>query len=446
MKTDEMVLSRLGIVSLNDMQNKMIANVDEGNHVMLLSPTGSGKTLAYLLPLCHQINVQWDFLQAVVVVPTRELALQSQSVLSEMKNGIRSLCVYGGRPTMEEHRKIKEIKPHIVFATPGRLNDHISKANLLIDKVKILVLDEFDKCLEMGFQDELFTIVNSLTFVNQYLLTSATNCDELPDFIDKKLYSISKKLCILNYIDTSDSLTNSRLEIKAIRSKKKDKLDCLLQLLSFVKGVPTIVFVSHRESAERVGQCLKEHKFTCEIYHGGLEQEWRERALFKYRNGSANILVATDLASRGLDIPETEAVIHYHLPMNREVYVHRSGRTARWESEGTSYFLLGPEEDLPDYVEEVSVLDVEDEKVCPVAPLWTTLYIGKGKKDKLSKMDVVGFLCKKGGLEMKEIGKIEIGPHYAYVAVSKKKIKCLLSNVAGEKIKGLSTIIEEMRK
>lgn len=439
------VLAHLGITALNSMQEAMGEMCANGNNIILLSPTGSGKTLAYLLPVVRNIDIAKDYLQAVVVVPSRELAIQSEEVLKRMKVGVRCLSLYGGRPAMEEHRKIREIKPQIVFATPGRLLDHLSKDNILGGGVATLVVDEFDKCLELGFLEDMQRIASAFTFVKQCLLTSATDMEELPGFIERLGNGKQIPATKLDYLDTRNTL-EERLQIMSVPSPRKDKLETLAKLISSVHGEPAIIFVAHRESVDRIAAFLKNNGFSVSAYHGGMEQETRERALYKFRSGCVNILVSTDLAARGLDIPEVKAIIHYHLPLTVETFIHRSGRTARWDAVGEAYLIVGPEETLPDFVKSDGELDVETEVVKPVQPRWTTLYIGRGKKDKLSKIDVVGFLCKKGGLKSEDIGRIDVGPHHVYVAVKSNKMKMLAKNVAGEKIKGMKTLIEEMRR
>ena len=439
------VLQSLGISALNEMQQRMGAVCDQHPKVILLSPTGSGKTLAYLFPVLRRVDVEKDYLQAVVVGPSRELALQSEEVLKKMKVGVRSLCLYGGRPAMEEHRKLREVKPQIVFATPGRLLDHLSKDNILGGGVSVLVVDEFDKCLELGFQEDMQRIAANFSRVRQCLLTSATDMEELPAFMARLGGNTSQVVEKVDFLKADDSLSD-RLDIAVVHSPRKDKLETLGKLLSHVKGAPAIVFVAHRESVDRIANYLKSERFSVSAYHGGMEQELRERALYKFRSGCVNVLVSTDLAARGLDIPEVRAIVHYHLPLTEEVFIHRSGRTARWDAVGEAFLLVGPEEQLPDFVTPDKELDVEEENIRPVRPQWTTLYIGRGKKDKLSKMDVVGFLCKKGGLRADEIGRIDVGPHHVYVAVLSTRMKSLSQKVAGEKIKGMKTLIEEMRK
>jgi superfamily II DNA/RNA helicase len=181
-------------------------------------------------------------------------------------------------------------------------------------------------------------------------------------------------------------------------------------------------------------------------FHGGLEQRAREDALYKFSNGSTNVFVSTDLGSRGLDIPEVKNIIHYHMPESEDGYVHRVGRTARWDKTGSAFFILGPEEQIPAYVDvELNTFTIPDHLDPPQAPRMATVYIGKGKKDKIAKIDIVGFLCKKGGLNSASIGKIDIKDHYAYAAVDRKHLDQLLKQLKGEKIKGIRTIVEEIR-
>ena len=191
---------------------------------------------------------------------------------------------------------------------------------------------------------------------------------------------------------------------------------------------------------------MEQNRFTVSAFHGGLEQKQREDALYKFTNKSANILISTDLASRGLDIPDIANIIHYHLPENEDGYIHRVGRTARWDKMGKTFFILGPDEALPDYIDGNMVdYQISEELPEPPKPQMATLYIGKGKKDKLSKGDIVGFLCKKGGLQITEIGRIDVKDRYTYVAVSHPRLQHVLQLVQGEKIKGVRTVIEEVK-
>lgn len=434
------LLHALGYDAFTPMQEEMDSATEVNKGVVLLSPTGSGKTLAYLLPLVRLVSPLQNSLQAVVIVPTRELATQSEQMLKKMKTSIRSLSLYGGRPTMQEHRVIREIKPQVVFATPGRLNDHLGKENLNPLGVKLLVIDEFDKCLELGFQNEMNQAIAHFVSIESCWLTSATDADDIPLFMNRVVSHFAK----LNYLGETKELAQ-RIREYSVASPIKDKLQTLGNLLTFIKGRPAIVFVSHRESAERVGKWLKENHFSSVVYHGGMEQEMREKSLFKFRNQSANILVSTDLAARGLDIPEVEVIIHYHLPLKSEEYTHRNGRTARWNAQGEIYIILSPDELLPPFAEKAENLILPEVPICPTPSRYETLYIGRGKSDKLSKTDVLGFLCKKGNLRSTDIGRIDVAPHAAYVAVARSEIRKALQQMAGEKIKGMKTIIEKSK-
>lgn len=434
------VLKRIKIDVLNPMQQEMWAVGEKNNDMILLSPTGSGKTLAYMFPLCRHINIDSEKLQVVVVMPSRELAQQSEEVLKSLRLPIRSMSVYGGRPAMEEHRRLREIKPQVLFATPGRLLDHIEKENISLAAVNMVVVDEFDKSLELGFSREMEGLAVRLPrkgVKRVYLsATDVTGETVFQSFVG------GNKLHRLDYSATHE--IGNRCSLYEVSSPRKDKLQTLGELLTFIGGRPTIVFVGHRESVGRIAGYLDDLGFYVESYHGGLDQEQRERSLYKFRSGSSNILVSTDLAARGLDIPEVEAVIHYHLPLTEDVFTHRCGRATRWENVGESYLLRGPEETLPAFLPTVEKIQKLPTEVKPTAPIWTTLYIGRGKKEKLSKVDIVGLLCKKGGLRSEEIGKIDVKEHKSYVAVVRKKVRSLLNNIKGEKIKGMKTLIEEM--
>lgn len=405
--------------------------------VVVVSPTGSGKTLAYMLPLAGMIDVSSDAVQAVVIVPNRELALQSAEVMCRFGLHIRTVCCYGGRPAMDEHRVIRQVAPHVVFGTPGRLNDHFDKGNLSPYTARFLVIDEFDKCLEMGFHNEMAKLLKRLSGVRRRFLLSATDADRIPDFVNAR--HVAK-------VDYSEGGISSRVEQYCLKSADKDKLEALGNLLCTIGRQSSMVFLNYRDSVERVASYLRGRGFGVSAFHGGLEQPEREAALYRFGNGSANVLVSTDLASRGLDIPDVDNIIHYHMPLTRESYIHRVGRTARWDATGKSFFILSPDESLPDFVEkECSPIMLPEQMPGVPQPKMETLYIGKGKKDKISKGDIVGFLCKKVGLDSSAIGRIDVRERYCYVAVSREKVGQVLSMAGGEKIKGIKTIVEVVR-
>ena len=430
------ILANLKIEQLNVMQQTAVDAYREGGDLVLLSPTGSGKTLAYLLPLVSSLKPGLQGVQAVILVPSRELALQIEQVFKSMNTEFKIMSCYGGRPAMDEHRTMKGICPSVIVGTPGRMNDHLEKQNFDASTVKLLVIDEFDKCLEFGFQEEMSDVISKLPKLRRRFLLSATDAEEIPHFTGLN------RTVKLNFLDP-DGGVSERLHLYKVISPVKDKLETLYKLLCCLGNQSTLVFCNHRESVDRVGKYLHSMKVYCETFHGGMEQDDRERALYKFRNGSCHIFISTDLAARGLDIPDIKNVVHYHLPVAEDGFIHRNGRTARWEADGSSYIILHSEEQLPSYIKE----EPEEYLLPAVLPKpamtdFGTLYIGKGKKDKINKIDIVGFLSKKGNLSKEDIGRVDVKDHYAFAAVSRSKYKQVLKLVQNEKIKGVKALIE----
>lgn len=438
------LIAKAGITP-NGMQTATIDAVQNGSgDVIVLSPTGTGKTLAYLLPVAAQTDTTSTTLQTLVVVPGRELALQSDTVLKSIGSGIRSMAVYGGRPTMDEHRLLRQQRPQIIFGTPGRINDHIAKGNIDVQRLAFLVIDEFDKCLDMGFQQEIETLLHSIPVKTRRILLSATQPEKMEATMND--YSSGHKITTLDFRPDDDVATD-RIKVLAVHSEEKDKLPALALLLGQIGQESSVVFLNYRDAVERVTNYLLEQGFSAIAYHGALEQKEREEHLYLFANHSVNTLVSTNLGSRGIDIPDINNIIHYHLPESEQDYIHRIGRTARWDKTGRTFFLLGPEETLPEYVdadvEDYNLSDHADE--APTLPPMVTIYIGKGKKDKISKGDIVGFLCKCGGLLSKDIGRIDVYDNYAYVAVARLQAPKMLKKVKDQKIKGQKTIVEVHR-
>lgn len=434
----EEVLKKLGI-QLNDMQLEAGKAINgAGKDVVILSPTGTGKTLAYLLPLAERLDRSGD-VQAVVLVPGRELALQSLNVWKSMGTGLRAAACYGGRPAMDEHRELRRLQPQLVFATPGRLRDHLQKGNLTTHDISWLVIDEFDKCLEMGFSKEMEDIMAMMPQGVRHILLSATDMEQIPRFVN--MHNVER----INFLEDREEV-EERVSNFIVESPTKDKLQTLAQLLRYVGDESSIVFLNYRDAVERTVDFLVSQGFSVVGYHGGLEQREREESLYKFANHSVVTLVSTDLGSRGLDIPDVRNIIHYHLPEGQEEMIHRIGRTARWDAEGRTFFVLGPEEHVPDYFTGETVrLALPSELPAPAMPRMTTLYIGKGKKNKISKGDIVGFLCKSCGLTSADLGRIDVYERYAYVAVRREKSKNIVKLTKDAKIKGVHTKVEEVR-
>ncbi len=425
----ESYLDNLGIKELNQMQLDAL-DADPRRDLVLLAPTGSGKTLAYLLPIIQRILQKSSLgepagVKAIIIVPSRELALQIEQVFKSLKTSIKINAVYGGH-TMRTEKNNFTHAPAVLTGTPGRLAWHVNNRSFDLETVDTLILDEFDKSLEFGFQNDMEFIIAGLPSLQRRVLTSATKMAQIP------IFTGIREPLILDHLSTAAILPD--LEVKAVIAKPEDKLDVLFDLICHIGERATLVFCNHREAVDRISQLLTAREVIHTVFHGGMEQEDREKALLKFRNGSTRLLISTDLASRGLDIPEIECIIHYQ-SSSREAFIHRNGRTARMHASGAAYVLLAPEERLsflpPDLDE---LIPGRDNGLPPLTP-WATLFFKAGKKEKVSKMDIVGLLLKKGGLEAGEVGLIEIQDHTSYAAISRAKLEETLDHIKHEKLK-----------
>ncbi len=420
---------RLGIDRLNDMQQIVNRRSREGGDIVLLSPTGTGKTVAYLLPVLQALKGDNGTVQCAIIAPSRELVQQIDGVARAIAGGeMKITCCYGGHNVADEKNSLAAV-PSIIISTPGRLLDHINRGHVDVATVRVLVLDEFDKSLELGFLDEMGRIVKRMPRIVRRFLTSATMIKEMPDFL-----RLNRPI-ELNFLQEKRQV-DSRLTVWQVRSPQKDKLETLLLLLGNVADGRTMIFVNYRESVERVHDFLASHGIAVEMYHGGLEQIDRERAVALFNNGTFKVIVTTDLAARGLDIADVKNIIHYHLPSSAEVYTHRNGRTARVDAAGEAYVITGPEETLPEYIA------IDAEKMLErtpqsgiLIPDMASLHFNAGKKEKISKGDIVGFLLKNSELAAGDIGSIVLHDHYAIVAVTAAKAQAVLQQVAALKIK-----------
>jgi len=426
--TTESILENLNFKSLNSMQIDVLESAKKHPEILLLSNTGSGKTLAFLIPLIQSLDSAVTDPQALIMVPSRELAIQIESVLKQIRPGCKITCCYGGhKREIEENNLIQP--PAIIIATAGRMADHLRRGNINPSKIKFLVLDEFDKILELDFQEEMEFILSKLTAVEKKILTSATESIDIPD------YAGMQTALVINHA-TDEKSQKETLRIHSIFSADKDKIDALFILLCSLKDTSTIVFCNHRDAVERTHQLLADKGILSVFYHGGMEQIDRETALCKFRNGTSNILITTDLASRGLDIENIRSVVHYHLPHTEDAFTHRNGRTARMEATGNVYVIIGPEEEVPGYLSEsAQKMELPERYEVPEKPKWCTLFIAAGKKDKINKIDIVGFLTQKGKLKKDDIGLIEVKDFSAFAAVRKSKIGLTIEAVKDEKIK-----------
>jgi superfamily II DNA/RNA helicase len=430
------ILKSQNFEKLNPMQQEVFALDKSFQDLIVLSPTGSGKTLAYLLRLLSVLDSNAAHVQAVIISPTRELVIQIETVFRSLKTGYSSCVCYGGHDSRTEQNRLSET-PDVIIGTPGRLVDHILKGRIDLSNLAMVILDEFDKSLEMGFLEEIELIFKNMKGKPNLVLTSATNLEKIPAFIP------IKKEVRLNYLsDTSEN----KLEQLLINCPAEEKAEAVMNLVTNFGDELSLIFCNHRDAVERISLCFKELGLQHGIFHGGLEQIDRERNLIKFRTGACNVLISTDLAARGLDIPEIKNVIHYQLPVHEDAFIHRNGRTARMNASGLSYLLLGSDEDLPHYVPgNLKTFKLAPSIVKPKQSAFECIYFSAGKKDKISKGDVVGLLMKKGALENKDIGLITITDIATYVGVNRQKANSLIKALRGEKLKKAKVKVEVAR-
>ncbi|QYA25556.1 DEAD/DEAH box helicase [Gramella sp. MT6] len=422
-KSEEEILKKLKITSLNSMQKEAGEAISSSSNIILLSPTGTGKTLAVLLPLLDELDADVSNVQAMILVPSRELAIQIEQVLREMGTGFKANAVYGGRSSAKDKIELKHA-PAILIGTPGRLADHLRRETFSSEDIKTIVLDEFDKSLEIGFKEEMSEIFDLLPNIEKRILTSATQNVEIPRFVGMK---DAKKI---NYLSEETPL----LKVKTVNSPDRDKLESLIDLLAHIGNQPGIIFCNYKDSIERVSEYLADNNIPHGTFHGGMEQQDRERALIKFRNGTHRIIIATDLAARGIDIPELNFIIHYQLPFKEAEFTHRNGRTARMDAKGTAYVLKWEKEDLPEFIEESSIQKLESNSIEKETE-WKTLFISGGRKDKISKGDIAGLFFKQGNLNKDELGTIELKQDCSFVSVAASKAKSIIQSLDNSRLK-----------
>lgn len=432
------LLLNLGIENLNEMQEVAQNAILNDSNVLLLSPTGSGKTVAFLLPVFKMLQEEITTVQCLILVPSRELGLQIEQVWKKMGTNYKVNTCYGGHSIETEIKNLSN-PPAVLIGTPGRIADHIDRGTFKTDTIETLILDEFDKSLQLGFHEQMSFIISKLNKLNKRVLVSATSDIEI------LRYTRVVNPTVLDFIPEEEE--NSNLSMKMIVSKEKDKINSLFHLICSLKSQSAIIFCNHRDAAERISDTLNEKGIYATYYHGGMDQDERERALIQFRNGSVTYLITTDLAARGLDIPEMKHVIHYHLPSKEDEFTHRNGRTARMLASGTAYIIAHESEKKMDYLDYgMPVLNVDSATTLPKPPEFKTIYISGGKKNKLNKIDIVGFFSQKGKLEKGDLGLIEVKDFISFAAVKAKKVKDLLNNIREEKMKGKKFKIEVARK
>jgi superfamily II DNA/RNA helicase len=423
-KNQREILAKLGIATLNEMQEEAKLAISSHPNTILLSPTGTGKTLAFLLPIIATLNPESNEVQVVILAPSRELAIQISQVTRDMGTGFKVNEVYGGRNFSKDKINLQH-RPAILVGTPGRIADHLRRKTFETNQIKTLVLDEFDKSLEVGFEEEMKEIVSLLPKIEKRVLTSATKDLEIPQFVN-----MHNPLTITYLADKID-----KLAVKRVLSPSKDKLDTLLNTISLMANQPGIIFCNFKNTIQYVSDFLNLNSIPHGCFYGGMEQKDRERALIKFRNGTHQILIATDLAARGIDVPEIKYIIHYQLPFKAQEFTHRNGRTARMHAEGTAFVLQWEQETIPDFIAEVEVVETAVATKRPKPSGWKTLFISGGRKDKISKGDIAGLFMKQGKLQKDELGMIELKQDCAFVAVKASKVKEVIQKTNNTRLK-----------
>lgn len=431
----EKTLSNLSITMFNEMQSEVIEKAETSKNIMVIAPTGSGKTLSFLIPILTNLSTDKKGVQALIVAPSRELSLQIEQVFKSMKTNFKVSCCYGGHSFKIEQNSLSEA-PAVIIGTPGRLADHIERKSFDPSTIETVVLDEFDKSLQMGFHEQLKVIFFALNKSQKHILTSATRLEELPNFLP---------FLSVETLDYQHQEVESKLKLNLVKTKSTEKVETLMRLIAGFNQEVCLIFCNHKDAVNRISGVLDKYTFAHGVFHGDLEQIDREKNLIKFRGGACNVLISTDLAARGLDIPEIKHVVHYQMPVHYEEFVHRNGRTARMHADGEAYLVLAEDETLPIYMhkKDFKEITLPEKLTLPAPPTFVCLYISAGKKDKISKGDIAGLLMKKGELTNEDLGLITILDHSSYVSVNRNKLKVLLLKLKNEKLKKIKVKIEE---
>ncbi len=431
------ILSNLDIQELNAMQHQALDKSQSSSELVVLSATGSGKTLAFLLPIISKLDPNKTGVQAICLVPTRELALQIESVFKSMKTPFKVNACYGGHSVKTELNNFS-VPSALLIGTPGRIKFHLEQNSFDPKSVTSLVIDEFDKALEFGFTNDMSYIIDCFENLNFKMLTSATKLSSIPSFTK------IKNPLEINFLDSQ--VQQPQLSFSKIVCKSTEKLEDLVKLLAKIGKDTVLIFCNHRDAVDRISQTLTKNKVANSAFHGGLDQEDRQRALMRFRNGSCNILISTDLGSRGLDIPEIGHVIHYQVPENKDTFTHRNGRTARMKAKGKVYLIISELDQELQYIpQDLPLEDLSGKALIDNKTDFQTIYISAGKKDKINKVDIVGFLIKTAGLNKEDIGLIDLRDTQAFIAIKSNKVKALLRNVKDSKIKNKKVKIDVAR-
>jgi len=437
-------VAELNFTTPTAVQQLVLAPALDGQDVAGQAPTGSGKTAAYGLAVLQQVDPTSATVQAIVLVPARELVLQVRDALKSLGKHLPNLRVagyYGGHAMREEVKGMQQM-PHVVVATPGRMLDHLERRTIVPNRLKVLVLDEADKLLELGFQEEMATIISRLPVRRQTLLFSAT----MPDKVLTLVREYLTKPRVMNAGGANASTLPESLVLRGhVVAAADQKPAALFHLITRPDAGRSLVFANTRDRVEELTRFLKGRGLAAEALHGKMLQPERDKSMMKLRNGSATVLVATDVAARGLDVNELDTVVQFDPPHEAETFQHRAGRTARAGAVGTAHLLVTPHEQqkLQNWPAAGAVqwaalrppaLPTALPK--PARPTTVTLHISAGKREKISAGDLVGAFVSVGGLERDAVGRIEVFDHHSFVAVPEAMADDVLEKMQGAKVKG----------
>ena len=427
-------LTNLGYTHPTPIQEKAIPLIIQGKDIIAKAKTGSGKTLGFALPLILKLDEEEHFPQAIIIAPTRELSEQIAGEcrkLAQYKKDVKIITLYGGTSLTKQVASLEK-GADIIVGTPGRLLDHFSRETIHLGQIKTLILDEADRMLDMGFADDILKLVSNLPKQRQSLLFSAT----YPENIDKLT-----KVILKNPIEIKIESEQEKIDIKEHVYSVENKDKALITTLQHFQPSLAIVFCNTKAKTVEVSTMLDEKGFDVATLNGDLEQYERQEMLLQFANGSLPVLVATDLAARGLDIKDVDIVINYDVPMKSEDYTHRIGRTGRANKSGLAVSLcdeygLRKLSEIKPKLQSTTINDLRPNKNFYLQSSVATICIDGGKKKKIRAGDILGTLCKDIGIENKYIGKINVYATHSYVAIEKSVIKKAFAGLKNGKIKG----------
>jgi len=442
-------LTSLGYHSMTPIQAQSLPAILQGRDVIAKAKTGSGKTAAFGLGLLNKINPRFFGVQALVLCPTRELADQVGKEIRRLARAtpnIKLVLLCGGKPLGPQIGSL-EHGAHIVVGTPGRVQDHLNKSTLKLDGLTMLVLDEADRMLDMGFIDVMQDIIEKTPSSRQTLLFSAT----YPDTIQQISRRFQKKPLVVTVESEHQS---SVIEQLFYEIKKHERNTTLLALFEHYKPESTVVFCHTKKQCDEVAVWLRDHEIEALAIHGDLEQRERDQVLVRFSNNSCSVLVATDVAARGLDIKALQAVINYELPRDPDIYVHRIGRTGRAGEKGIALSLFTEAEQIrvkaiAAHQKKPSIIDspasLDRDASFSLQPQMVTIQLDTGRKNKIRPGDILGALTGEAGLIGSQIGKIDIFEMSSYVAVDRTALRQAMNYLAQGKVKGRTVRARKIR-